>query len=57
MVNPFDIGQLADRLHEALTMTPAERAARSGRLAAAAAARSADHWLDDQLQSVGVTTG
>lgn len=54
MVNPFDISELAERLHEALSMEPAARRERAGRLADAASARSADHWLGDQLAAVGL---
>ena len=48
-----DVTALADRLHEALSMSAEERAQRSSALTAAATARSADHWLGDQLAAAG----
>ncbi|MGH3273042.1 MAG: alpha,alpha-trehalose-phosphate synthase (UDP-forming) [Streptosporangiaceae bacterium] len=53
LVNPFDISQTAAALHEALSMSPAERASRSARLAAAGAAVPPDRWFADQLAALG----
>ncbi len=54
LVNPFDVSELADRLHEALSLDASERTDRAVRLRAAAVARTAEHWLDDQLASIGI---
>jgi trehalose 6-phosphate synthase len=48
LVNPFDVSQTADALHRALGTDPAERAARSARLAAAATALPPTAWLEAQ---------
>ncbi len=47
--NPFDVAATAEALSEALTMQPDERERRSRLLRRAATARTARHWLDDQL--------
>ena len=52
MVNPFDIGQTARALHEALAMSAAERELRSAALAAAAAAMPPSRWFSDQLDAL-----
>jgi trehalose 6-phosphate synthase len=49
LVNPFDVSQTAEALHAALVMDPAERAARTTRLAAAATAFPPSRWLAAQL--------
>ncbi len=52
LVNPFDVAQTAEALHEALS-TPADvRAARSARLAAAATALPPAAWLEAQLAAL-----
>lgn len=52
MVNPYDVIGTADALHEALTMPAEERAARSKRLAATAAALPPRQWFLDQLTAL-----
>jgi trehalose 6-phosphate synthase len=52
LVNPFDVSQTAEALHEALVMDRAERSARSARLAKAATTYPPSRWLADQLGSV-----
>ncbi|MFG2135360.1 trehalose-6-phosphate synthase [Streptomyces sp. NPDC048650] len=51
-VNPYDINATAEALHEALSMDDAERAARCGRLAAAATALPPARWFLDQLRAL-----
>jgi trehalose 6-phosphate synthase len=48
-VNPFDIAGTADALHRALSMEPAERAARAEALRAAVVRRTSADWWADQL--------
>jgi trehalose 6-phosphate synthase len=52
MVNPFDISQTAQALHEALAMSAGEREQRSAALAAAAAAMPPSRWFGDQLDAL-----
>jgi len=52
MVNPFDISQTAQAMHEALAMSAAERERRSAALAAAAAAMPPSRWFSDQLDAL-----
>src|ERR1700722_9157448 len=52
LVNPFDITETADALHQALAMPDAERRRRSAALAATAAADPPARWLGDQLASL-----
>jgi trehalose 6-phosphate synthase len=52
LVNPFDVTQTAEALHEALAMSDAERTRRSAALAAAAAAMPPTRWFDDQLRAL-----
>jgi trehalose 6-phosphate synthase len=49
LVNPFDVSATADALHEALLMDPAERVARTRRMALAAGALPPARWLADQV--------
>jgi trehalose 6-phosphate synthase len=51
-VNPFDIQELADSIHAALTMSPAERARRLEGLKRIVTARSPGDWIDDQLADI-----
>ncbi len=51
-VNPFDIQELADSIHAALTMTPGERARRSEGLKRIVTARDPGDWIDDQLADI-----
>jgi trehalose 6-phosphate synthase len=53
LVNPFDITETAEALHQALAMPAAERQRRSAALAATAAADPPARWLGDQLASLG----
>jgi trehalose 6-phosphate synthase len=52
VVNPYDIVETAEALYAGLTIDPAERAARSERLAAAAAALPPQQWFADQLAAL-----
>jgi trehalose 6-phosphate synthase len=51
-VNPFDIQALADSIHAALTMAPAERARRLRGLKEIVTARDPGDWIDDQLVDI-----
>jgi trehalose 6-phosphate synthase len=51
-VNPFDIQELADSIHAALTMRPEERERRLSGLKAAVTARGPGDWIDEQLQDI-----
>lgn len=52
LVNPFDVSATADALHEALSMDPAERSARTKRLAEVASRLPPARWLAQQLASI-----
>jgi trehalose 6-phosphate synthase len=52
MVNPYDVTQTAEALHQALLMPPDERAERCRRLAAAATALPPQRWLAGQLSAL-----
>jgi trehalose 6-phosphate synthase len=47
--NPFDVAATADALHRALDLGPEEAAVRAEATRRAASARTARHWLEDQL--------
>jgi trehalose 6-phosphate synthase len=51
-VNPFDIQELADSIHAALTMEPAERARRARGLARIVTSRDPGDWIDEQLADI-----
>jgi trehalose 6-phosphate synthase len=51
-VNPFDIQELADSIHAALTMAPEERARRHDGLKSIITARNPGDWVDDQLADI-----
>ena len=51
-VNPFDIQALADSIHAALTMAPAERARRLRGLKDIVTARDPGDWIDEQLDDI-----
>ena len=51
-VNPFDIQELADSIHAALTMTLEERRRRHDGLRAIVTARNPGDWIDDQLADI-----
>jgi len=52
LVNPFDIAQTADALHQALAMDDTERGRRCGELAAAAGAMPPQRWFASQLDAL-----
>jgi trehalose 6-phosphate synthase len=51
-VNPFDIQELADSIHAALTMAPAERERRIDGLKRIVTQRNPGDWIDDQLADI-----
>src|SRR3984893_2137574 len=51
-VNPFDIQELADSIHAALTMSVAERERRHEGLVSIVTARNPGDWVDDQLADI-----
>ena len=51
-VNPFDIQEMADSIHAALTMNPEERARRMRGLNDTVTARDPGDWIDDQLVDI-----
>src|SRR6058998_1578887 len=51
-VNPFDVQELADSIHAALTMTPAERARRARGLRDIVTSRDPGDWIDEQLADI-----
>jgi trehalose 6-phosphate synthase len=51
-VNPFDVQALADSIHAALTMSPAERQRRSEGLKRIVTSRDPGDWIDDQIADI-----
>ncbi len=51
-VNPFDIQELADSIHAALTMAPDERRRRLAGLRSIVTARNPGDWIDEQLHDI-----
>jgi trehalose 6-phosphate synthase len=51
-VNPFDVQELADSIHAALTMDPAERARRASGLRKIVMERDPGDWIDEQLADI-----
>ena len=51
-VNPFDIQELADSIHAALTMAPEERRRRHEGLQSIVTARNPGDWVDEQLADI-----
>jgi trehalose 6-phosphate synthase len=51
-VNPFDIQELADSIHAALTMSPEERKWRHEGLRATIRSRNPGQWIDEQLVDI-----
>jgi trehalose 6-phosphate synthase len=51
-VNPFDLQELADSIHAALTMDRGERERRHEGLKSIVTARDPGDWIDDQLQDI-----
>ncbi len=52
MVNPYDVTQTAQALHDALSMSQEERSRRSAVLAAEAGAWPPARWFNDQLRAL-----
>lgn len=52
MINPYDVSQTADAIHQALSMPVAERGARCQRLAAASTALAPAAWFSEQLSAL-----
>ena len=52
LVNPFDVEETAEALHDALSMRPATRARRARGLREAAEAGSAGEWIERQLAAL-----
>jgi trehalose 6-phosphate synthase len=52
LVNPYDVTQTANALHQALAMDDQERSLRSAALASAAAAMPPARWFADQLHAL-----
>jgi trehalose 6-phosphate synthase len=55
MINPFDVSQTAQALHQALTMSASERARRCAALVSAASALPPGRWLAEQLRALDRT--
>jgi len=53
-VNPFDIQELADSIHAALTMAPEERERRHSGLLEIVTRRDPGDWIDEQLEDIRV---
>jgi trehalose 6-phosphate synthase len=53
LINPYDVTETAEALHQALVMSDSERRRRSAALAATAAADPPARWLGGQLASLG----
>jgi trehalose 6-phosphate synthase len=51
-VNPFDIQELADAIHTALTMAPDERRRRAEGLVEIITSRDPGDWIDEQLADI-----
>ncbi|MEA2291912.1 MAG: trehalose 6-phosphate synthase [Solirubrobacteraceae bacterium] len=51
-VNPFDVQELADSIHAALTMAPEERARRARGLKDVIVQRDPGDWIDEQLADI-----
>ncbi len=51
-VNPFDIQELADSIHAALTMPAEERRRRLAGLQEQITARNPGDWIDEQLRDI-----
>jgi trehalose 6-phosphate synthase len=56
-VNPFDIQELADSIHAALTMPADERARRAAGLKQTISRRDPGDWIDDQLADIRKKAG
>jgi len=56
-VNPFDIQEQADTIHQALTMSADERARRAEGIKQVVEARDPGDWVDDQLSDIEAKRG
>ncbi|HYF25356.1 MAG TPA: trehalose-6-phosphate synthase [Baekduia sp.] len=56
-VNPFDVQELADSIHAALTMDARERRRRAEGLTRIVTERDPGHWIDDQLADIRSKAG
>ncbi|MBI5105174.1 MAG: trehalose-6-phosphate synthase [Solirubrobacterales bacterium] len=56
-VNPFDIQELADSIHAALTMNPDERARRARGLKEIVTSRDPGDWIDEQIEDIRKKAG
>ncbi|WP_445148069.1 alpha,alpha-trehalose-phosphate synthase (UDP-forming) [Baekduia sp. Peel2402] len=56
-VNPFDIQELADSIHAALTMAPGERERRAKGLQEIITSRDPGNWIDDQIKDIRKKAG
>jgi trehalose 6-phosphate synthase len=56
-VNPFDIQELADSIHAALTMPAGERERRARGLKATVTQRDPGDWIDEQLADIRAKAG
>src|SRR5215216_234511 len=56
-VNPFDVQELADSIHAALTMPDEERARRAEGLQRIVTARDPGDWIDEQLADIRAKAG
>src|ERR687885_598312 len=56
-VNPFDIQELADSIHAALTMRESERARRGEGLKRIVTARDPGDWIDEQIADIRAKAG
>lgn len=52
LINPFDVSQTAEAMHQALSTSPGDRSSRTARLAAAASAHPPTVWLAAQLAAL-----
>jgi len=53
-VNPFDIGDQAEKLYTALTMSPDEKRARHEQCVAVVRENDLSKWLDRQLADIAI---
>jgi trehalose 6-phosphate synthase len=56
-VNPFDIQELADSIHAALTMAPPERERRAKGLQEIITSRDPGDWIDEQIKDIRKKAG
>jgi trehalose 6-phosphate synthase len=56
-VNPFDIQELADSIHAALTMSDAERRRRATGLQEIVTSRDPGDWVDEQIADIRKKAG